>query len=229
MLRQPPSIVAGKYEVLGRLGEGGQGSVWKVRHIDLDQVRALKWHPDEAFEGAENVQRFRREGLALAKLRHPHIVQVFDLGRDDQESAYYLVMEYVEGQNLAQRLKTRGRPTLPDALEIARQMASALAYAHRQPYVDSAGRSHQGMIHRDIKPSNVLIRDQVQAFSLLADFGLVKLGDAGERTTTGAIMGTYKYTPEQLGLRRGREAVPHDFRADMFAFGLVLFLSLIHI
>jgi tRNA A-37 threonylcarbamoyl transferase component Bud32 len=216
----PPTIVAGKYEILGRLGEGGQGSVWKVRHVELDQIRAMKWQPDEGLD--DSALRFRREGLALARLRHPHIVEVFDFGRDAE--AHYLVMEYVEGQNLAQRLRSRGRPTVPDALEIGRQVAGALAYAHRQPYVDSQGRRHEGMIHRDIKPSNILLRDQVQVHVLLADFGLVKLGDAGERTTTGAVMGTYKYSaPEQLGLRRGRERVVVDLRADVFAFGLVLY------
>jgi tRNA A-37 threonylcarbamoyl transferase component Bud32 len=220
MAHTPPTIVAGKYEVLGRLGEGGQGSVWKVRHVELDQIRAMKWQPDEGLD--DSASRFRREGLALARLRHPHIVEVFDFGRD--ADAHYLVMEYVEGQNLAQRLKTRGRPTVPDALEMARQVASALAYAHRQPYVDSQGRRHEGMIHRDIKPSNILLREQAAVHVLLADFGLVKLGDAGERTTTGAVMGTYKYSaPEQLGLRRGRERVGVDHRADVFAFGLVLY------
>ena len=166
--------------------------------------------------------RFRREGRALARLHHPHIVQVFDLGRDADQ--YYLEMEYVDGPNLAQYLKTHGRPPLLDALEIARQVASALTYAHGQPYVDASGNRQVGMVHRDIKPSNILLREAPPLYALLADFGLVKLGDTLEHTTIGTMLGTYKYSaPEQLGLKRGRERVPVDFRADVFAFGLVLY------
>ncbi len=216
-------IIAGKYEVLGRLGQGGQGSVYKVRHLGLDDVRALKVQPDQG-TGEEMTARFRREGKALARLKHPHIVQVFDLGRDEAQGQYYLDMEYVDGPNLAQYLKAHGRPPLLDALEIARQVADALAFAHTQPYVDAAGEQHTGMVHRDIKPSNILLRDQTPIYALLADFGLVKLGDAGERTTTGTMLGTYKYSaPEQLGFKRNRQRVPVDFRADVFAFGLVLY------
>jgi Protein kinase domain len=217
---QRAMIIAGKYEVLGRLGQGGQGFVYKVRHLGLDEIRALKVQPDQG--GDETVTRFRREGRALARLRHQHIVQVFDLGRHDDQ--YYLEMEYVDGPNLAQHLKANGRPPVLDALEIARQIADALTYAHAQPYVDSAGVQHTGMVHRDIKPSNILLRAQTPIHALLADFGLVKLGDPGERTTTGTMLGTYKYSaPEQLGLKRGRVRVPVDFRADIFAFGLVLY------
>src|SRR4029450_10653820 len=218
---RPAMIIAGKYEVLGKLGQGGQGSVYKVRHLGLDEVRALKVQPDHG-TGEETVARFRREGRALARLRHAHIVQVFDLGRDADQ--YYLEMEYVDGPNLAQYLKANGRPPVLDALEIARQVADALTYAHVQPYVDSAGVQHTGMVHRDIKPSNILLRDRTPMYALPPAFGLVKLGDPGERTTTGTMLGTYKYSaPEQLGLKRGRERVPVDFRADVFAFGLVLF------
>lgn len=215
-------IIAGKYEILGKLGQGGQGAVYKARHLEFDEICALKVQPDTGADAGEMVARFRREGRALRRLRHKHIVQVYDLGKDGDQ--YYLAMEFVDGLNLAQYFKTQGRPSLLDGLEIARQIASALRYAHTQPYVDSSGREHLGMVHRDIKPSNILLRDQTPPFALLADFGLVKLGDPGERTTTGTMLGTYKYSaPEQLGLKRGRERVPVDVRADIFAFGLVLY------
>jgi serine/threonine protein kinase len=216
------SIIAGKYEVLGRLGGGGQASVYKVRHLGLGEIRALKLLPGGTEEADDSVARFRREGRALARLRHPHIVQVFDLGRDGDQ--YFLEMEYVDGPNLAQYLKMRGRLPLHDALEIARQMASALAYAHRQPYEDAAGNRQIGLVHRDVKPSNVLLREAPPLHVMLADFGLVKLEDTLGQTAIGMILGTYRYSaPEQLGLKRGRESVPVDVRADIFALGLVLY------
>ena len=213
-----PKIIAGKYERLEPLGEGGQGKVYRARHVELGTIYALKLMTDE---GGDAGSRFRREGWALARLKHPHIVQVFDLGREGD--LYYLIMEFVDGPTLKKRLASERRLPLSDALEIARQVAGALAYAHEQPYEDAHGVTRTGMVHRDVKPSNILLRHRGPLHALLADFGLVKLGD-GERTTTGAMMGTVPYSaPEQLGLKRGREKVPLEFRADVFAFGLVLY------
>ncbi len=218
----PPTIIAGKYEVLGRLGQGGQASVYKVRHLGFGEIRALKLLPDRGTDDADSVTRFRREGRALARLRHPHIVQVFDLGQAGEH--YYLEMEYVDGPNLAQYLKMHGRPPFEDALEIARQVAAALAYAHGQPYEDASGNRQTGLVHRDLKPSNVLLREEPPLHAMLADFGLVKLEDTLGHTTIGTMLGTYRYcAPEQLGLKRGREPVPVDVRADVFALGLVLY------
>jgi serine/threonine protein kinase len=222
MASTPPTIIADKYEVLGRLGQGGQASVYKVRHLGLGEIRALKLLPDGGTDATDSVTRFRREGRALARLRHPHIVQVFDLGRDGNH--YYLEMEYVDGPDLAQHLKMHGRPPLRDVLEIARQVASALAYAHSQPYEDASGTRQVGLVHRDLKPSNVLLRAAPPLHAMLADFGLVKLEDTLGHTTIGTVLGTYRYcAPEQLGLKRGREPVPVDVRADVFALGLVLY------
>jgi len=217
-----PTVIAGKYEVLGRLGGGGQGSVYKVRHLGLGEIRALKLLPDRGTDDSDSVARFRREGRAHARLRHPHIVQVFDLGRDGDH--YFLEMEYVDGPNLAQHLKMRGRLPVHEALEIARQTASALAYAHGQPYEDASGNRQIGLVHRDVKPSNVLLREAPPLHAMLADFGLVKLEDTLGHTAIGMMLGTYRYSaPEQLGLKRGRESVPLDVRADIFALGLVLY------
>src|SRR5262245_61615879 len=216
-----PTVIAGKYEVLGRLGHGGQASVYKVRHVGLGEIRALKLLPDPVGD-TDSVARFRREGRALARLRHPHIVQVFDLGRDGDN--YYLEMEYVDGPNLAQHLKLHGRPPLHDALVIARQMASALSYAHSQPYEDASGHRQVGLVHRDLKPSNVLLREAGPLHAMLADFGLVKLEDTLGHTAIGTMLGTYRYcAPEQLGLKRAGVTVPVDIRADVFALGLVLY------
>jgi eukaryotic-like serine/threonine-protein kinase len=217
-----PTVIAGKYEVLGRLGQGGQASVYKVRHLGLGEIRALKLLPDHGADTTESVARFRREGRALARLRHPHIVQVFDLGRAGDQ--YYLEMEYVDGPNLARYVKMHGRPPLRDALEIVRQVASALAYAHGQPYEDASGNRQAGLVHRDVKPSNVLLREALPLHAMLADFGLVKLEDTLGHTAIGTMLGTYRYSaPEQLGLKREGERVPVDVRADVFALGLVLY------
>ncbi len=217
-----PTIIAGKYEVLGRLGQGGQASVFKVRHLGLGEVRALKLLPERGADTADSVARFRREGRALARLRHPHIVQVFDLGRDGDQ--YYLEMEFVEGPNLAQYLKTHGRPPLAEALGIARQVAGALAYAHGQVSEDASGDRQAGLVHRDVKPSNVLLRAGTPPHAMLADFGLVKMADTPEHTTIGTMLGTFRYSaPEQMGLKRDGERVHVDGRADVFALGLVLY------
>src|SRR5262245_45297383 len=170
-----PTTIAGKYEVLERIGGGGQGTVYRVRHLFLEEIRALKVQADPGQDASDSAARVVREGRALARLRHPHIVQVFDLGRDGNQ--HYLEMEYVDGPNLAQGRRTAGRPPLRAALTIARQIASALAYAHAQAHVDSSGAPRAGMIHRDVKPSNILLRRGATTHALLADFGLVKLGD----------------------------------------------------
>ena len=214
--------IAGKYEVLERIGGGGQGTVYRVRHLFLEEVRALKVQEDPGQGAGDSVVRVLREGRALARLRHPHIVQVFDLGRDGTQ--HYLEMEYVDGPNLAQWLRSSGRPPLRDALTIARQIASALAYAHALPPVDAAATSPAGMIHRDIKPSNILLRRGDTIHALLADFGLVKLSDGSDRTQLGSLMGTYRYSaPEQLGLKRDGKRALVDQRADVFSLGLVLY------
>jgi serine/threonine-protein kinase len=222
MATNAPTIIAGKYEVLGRLGQGGQASVFKVRHLGLGEVRALKLLPERGADTGDSVARFRREGRALARLRHPHIVQVFDLGRDGDQ--YYLEMEFVEGPNLAQYLKKCGRPPLAEALGIARQVAGALAYAHGQPYEDASGNRQAGLVHRDVKPSNILLGAGTPPHAMLADFGLVKLADTFEHTTVDTMLGTYRYSaPEQMGLKRDGKRVEVDGRADVFALGLVLY------
>jgi serine/threonine-protein kinase len=133
-----PTVIAGKYEMLDMLGQGGMGTVYRVRHVELDEIRALKVLPDHLAEDEERVGRFRREAQKMARFRHENIVRVYDFGRD--RDLFYLVLDYVDGWTLAQLLRERGRlPTL-QALDIARQVAAALAYAHAA-----------GVTHRDVK------------------------------------------------------------------------------
>jgi len=206
----------GHYEVVEKLGEGGMGEVYRARDTVLDRDVALKVLSAALANDPERLARLTREARTLAALNHPHIAQIYGV----EESA--LVMELVEGEDLSQRL-ARGRIPLDDALPIARQIAEALEAAHEK-----------GIIHRDLKPSNVKVSLDGAIVKVL-DFGLAKaLSGGGSRsgdpspsiatmtspamTAMGVILGTAAYmAPEQA---RG---APVDKRADIWAFGVVLF------
>lgn len=204
-----PQEISHKYAVLGQLGQGGMGTVYKVRHTHLDKILALKVLQPSFLEGGDMVARFYREARVMARLKHPNIAQVLDIDRDDALNFYYFVMEYIEGQTLRQYL--RGHPGLSpsEVLSIAHQVASALAYAHAQS---------PPVIHRDIKPSNIMIEDNTQRVVVM-DFGIAKeLIDDSEVTRTGTIMGTMQYcAPEQM------RHEPLDGGTDIYALGMVMF------
>src|SRR6266849_8246824 len=143
-----PTLISDKYEIICRIGEGGMGHVYKVRHTRLNTIWALKLMPDHLAENPDLVGRFQREAQVMARLHHENIVKVFDITRD--KNLYYLVEDFVEGKDLRAYLRARGQLPLTEALEIACQLARALEYAH-----------NQGVIPRDIKPGNVLIRDSL--------------------------------------------------------------------
>jgi serine/threonine protein kinase/Tol biopolymer transport system component len=218
----------GPYEILAALGAGGMGEVYKARDTQLDRDIAIKILPDMFATDPERVARFSREAKTLAALNHPHIAQIYGLEgldrRDGLDGTAFLVMELVEGEDLAQRI-ARGPIPHDEALPIARQIADALAAAHEQ-----------GIIHRDLKPANIKVRDDGTVKVL--DFGLAKAIEHASRgirtqpevsasptitspaimTGVGIILGTAAYmAPEQA---RGR---PIDKRADIWAFGCVLF------
>jgi len=204
----------GPYEILSHLGAGGQGEVYKARDTRLNRFVAIKALPDSLRQHPELRTRFEREAQTLASLSHPHICPVFDVGQ--QDGIEYLVMEYVEGETLADRLK-KSRLPLDQTLRIAIEIADALDKAHRQ-----------GIAHRDIKPSNIML---TRGGAKLLDFGLAKTGlepkinssvsqlptDAG-LTVQGSLLGTLQYmSPEQV---EGHEA---DARSDIFCFGATLY------
>jgi Tol biopolymer transport system component/predicted Ser/Thr protein kinase len=215
----------GAYEVSSLIGAGGMGEVYKARDTRLERIVAIKVLPAHVAGAPEARQRFEREARAVAALNHPNICALYDVGRD--QDVDFLVMEYVEGETLAQRLagsglKTEGAGGLPvdQALRYAVEMAGALAAAHRA-----------GIAHRDLKPSNVMV---TKAGVKLLDFGLAKtLGTRGglpsdlsaaptmsasDLTGQGILLGTLQYmAPEQLA---GADA---DARTDIFAFGAVLY------
>jgi len=208
----------GPYELLEPIGAGGMGDVWRARDAKLGRDVAVKVLPAALAQDPERIARFQREAKLLASLDHPNIAVIH--GFDDAEGIHFLAMEYVEGENLAQRLK-RGMLTPEETLDIARQMAEALEAAHGK-----------GVIHRDLKPGNVMVRPDGSVKVL--DFGLAKempnvtsgseSGDERSPTITvdystpGVVLGTAAYmSPEQA---RGR---PLDKRTDIWSFGVILF------
>jgi serine/threonine-protein kinase len=212
-----PGTPLGSFEVLGLIGAGGMGEVYRARDKKLNRDVALKVLPPLVAGDPDRLARFRREAQVLASLNDPHIAQIY--GFEDADGTHALVMELVEGPTLAERLEPGPLP-VADALAIARQIASALDAAHEH-----------GIVHRDLKPSNVKVREDGSVKVL--DFGLAKaLAPPGEpspdaansptmtahATELGMILGTAAYmAPEQA---RGRSV---DKRADIRAFGVVLF------
>jgi len=209
-----PGTRFGPYEILAPLGAGGMGEVYRARDTRLGRSVALKLLPAELARDPQRVSRFEREARSASALSHAHVVAVYDVGREGEES--YLVTEIVEGGNLRELLE-RGPLSVRRAMDIAIQIASGLAAAHEQ-----------GIVHRDLKPENILLTKQGDA--KIGDFGLAKLiepaDDSSSRmptsdrleTSAGIVMGTVAYmSPEQAS---GRSV---DFRSDQFAFGAILY------
>ncbi len=208
----PSGTRIGTYEVLGLLGRGGMAEVYKGRHPRLDRTVAIKILSTSLAEETDFRQRFEREAQAVAALRHPNIVQVFDFG--DVEGTYYMVMEFIDGVDLACHIRENGRMSLELVLPILQNLSGAIDYAHAE-----------GVIHRDVKPSNVMLREEKGSnFSaILTDFGIAKIraSDTGA-TKTGMMMGTLDYmAPEQV---QGARKV--DGRADIYALGVMLYQML---
>jgi Tol biopolymer transport system component/predicted Ser/Thr protein kinase len=201
-----PGSRLGPYEIIAPIGSGGMGEVWKARDTRLDRSVAVKVLPGEFAQNAQLRMRFEREAKTISQLDHPHICTLFDVGDD------YLVMEYLEGESLADRL-TRGPLPLSEVLRLGTQIAQALDRAHRA-----------GVVHRDLKPGNIML---TKSGAKLLDFGLARSTiasaptDATQHkplTAEGVILGTYQYmSPEQIA---GEEA---DARSDIFSFGAVLY------
>ena len=197
----------GRYDLIRVLGKGAMGLVYEGRDPNLDRRVAIKTIKvenlsDEA--AAEYEVRFRTEARSAARLQHPNIVSVYDSDRDIDIA--FLVMEFVEGDDLKHHLDKGEVYTLQQTLSIMSDLLSALEYAHQQK-----------IVHRDIKPANLLV--QASGSIKLADFGVARIQDSGDATRTqGSIVGTLKYmSPEQL------EGRPIDARADLFAAGVVLY------
>ncbi len=197
----------GKYRLLELLGRGGMAQVYRAYHPHLKRYVALKVMRADLAEEAEFVARFHREAQAVAALRHPNIVQVFDF--DVQDERYYMVMELLAGDTLKARLadcRAHGeRMDWGEAVRVALDVLAGLAYAHGA-----------GMIHRDIKPSNILLTQNGQA--VLSDFGIAHIIGGTQYTASGAFLGTVEYMAPEQGLRGYCDA-----RSDLYALGVVLY------
>jgi serine/threonine protein kinase len=197
----------GKYRILARLGRGGTANVYKAYQPSLDRYVAVKaLHPHLA-EDEDFIRRFEREASAVARLRHPNIVQVHDF--DHTGDLYYMVMEFIEGPSFREELHARSLSgklfTLPEIARVFSALGSAIDYAHKQ-----------GMVHHDLKPANILLTAQGQV--VLTDFGIAKIVGGSTQTLTGAVFGTPKYmSPEQGQGQRG------DERSDIYSLGIILF------
>jgi serine/threonine protein kinase len=211
----PLGTVLGEvYRVGRRIAEGGMGSVYEAEHLRLGRRCAVKVMASELAANTESVARFHREIEITAKLAHPHIVQVFDVGQLASGEPY-LVMEYLEGEDLARRLHREGRLGMPLVLHIARQMAAALTATHAR-----------GIVHRDLKPANVflLAPEGSPDFVKIVDFGISKMPRAASKLTrASSLVGTPEYmAPEQA---KGR-VDEIDHRTDQWAFGAILWEAL---
>ncbi|MGC8927759.1 MAG: protein kinase domain-containing protein [Myxococcota bacterium] len=194
------------YEIIGIIGKGGMGSVYKARQLSLNRLVAIKVLKSEYASQKDFILRFNREAEVLAKLSHPNIVPIIDKGV--QNGLFYFVMEYIDGETLRQKLKN-GRLRFDEAIKYTLQILRAISFAHKQ-----------NVIHRDLKPENVLIDKNGNV--RIADFGLADIVGAQNDyslTNSGMAMGTAHYmAPEQR-----RDAKRVDSRADIFSLGITLY------
>jgi serine/threonine-protein kinase len=209
---EPNRVLAGRYRLEARLGQGGMGAIWRAEHLVLQAPVAVKLIDREAVPDEDTLSRFLREAKAAAALRSPHVVQIIDYGVEGLVP--FMVMELLEGETLAQRLKRMRRLSRQETARVLTHIGRAVGRAH-----------DAGIVHRDLKPENVfLVHNEDEEIAKVLDFGVAKvehteLGPEGTRTRTGSILGTpYYMSPEQA---QGNKAV--DSRSDLWSLGVIAF------
>jgi serine/threonine-protein kinase len=196
-------VIAGRYELEERVGSGGMSTVYRAHDRLLERKVALKILHQRFNDDDEYVERFRREARAVAQLAHPNIVTVIDRG--EEAGRQFIVFEYVDGDDLKQMIDRAGPLPIDQVVELGREIAAALAFAHER-----------GIVHRDVKPQNVLLSE---GRAKVTDFGIARSLDVEQGVTqTGTVLGTSNYiAPEQAS------GQPVDDRSDVYSFGVVLF------
>ena len=204
MISMSNRLLAGRYELIEKIGEGGMAVVYKARCRLLNRYVAIKILRPEFTKDAQFVENFKRESQAAAGLSHPNIVSIYDVGQEG--NIYFIVMELVDGKPLSQVIEEKGRIEYKEAIQITRQIASALSLAHKN-----------GIVHRDVKPHNILITSA--GVAKLADFGIAKAVSASTIIGgTNKVMGSVHYfSPEQA---RGAYV---DERSDIYSLGIVMY------
>lgn len=202
------TVLGNRYEILRKIGDGGMAFVYQARDKLLNRIVAVKVLRPEFVDDQEFLVKFKREAEAVASLSHPNIVNVYDVGEDGK--VHYIVMEYVDGQNLKEIIQDEGSLEEYTALDIAKQIARALSAAHRN-----------GIIHRDIKPHNILISKDGRQVKV-ADFGIAKAVSSSTMTNMGSVIGSVHYiSPEQA---KGKHLTSN---ADLYSLGIVLYEMII--
>ena len=192
-----------RYEILEKVGDGGMALVYRAKDTLLNRIVAVKVLRDQFSTDMEFVERFRREAQSAASLSHPNVVNIYDVGQTD--TAHFIVMEYVQGENLSAVIREKGALSEHFVVSVSLQIARALSHAHQH-----------GIVHRDIKPHNILITQEGQV--KVTDFGIAQAMSAANLTQTGVVLGSVHYfSPEQA---RG---VNVTSSSDLYSLGVVMY------
>ncbi|WP_025272702.1 serine/threonine-protein kinase [Haloglycomyces albus] len=207
----PNTVLGQRYRLTSPIATGGMGEIWKASDTVLERTVAVKLLLPSLVTDQEFIQRFQAEAKTVAALDHPNIVSVYDYGEtrtEDGSDTAYLVMQYVDGQSLADLIEQRGTLPAEEILPVVAAIARALQHAHGH-----------GIVHRDIKPGNILLRQDGQA--LLTDFGIARSSSSADLTQTGAVMGTASYIAPEQAEGHGAGAA-----SDQYALGVVTYHAL---
>ena len=196
-------ILVNRYEIIEKVGDGGMALVYRAKDTLLNRIVAVKVLREQFASDDEFIERFRREAQSAASLSHPNVVNIYDVGHTG--STHFIVMEYVDGENLSDLIKTKGELSEHFIVSVGMQIATGLAHAH-----------HHGIIHRDIKPHNILITNEGRV--KVTDFGIAQAMSSANLTQTGVVLGSVHYfSPEQA---RG---VNIQAASDLYSLGIVMY------